>query len=68
LPRVGGKLPDSPLRFPARHGLGVAQAGVEDHPPEPPGFSPVTALLGEDGEVPQGQVAVEALVDEKSLP
>ena len=63
MPAVGGKLPDSPLRFPARHGLGVAWTDVEDHSPEPPGLRPVTALLGQDGEVPQCQVAVDALVD-----
>jgi hypothetical protein len=41
MPAVGGKLPDSPLRFPA--------------------------LLGQDGEVPQCQVAVDALVDAAEL-
>ena len=65
---VGGKRFGSLRRLPARYGLGVTWTGVEDHAPEPPGFSPVTALLGKDGEVTQGQVAVDALVDEKSLP
>ena len=60
MPTVGGKLLDLPLRFPSRHGLGVARAGVEDHSPEPPG-------LGQDGEVSQGQVAVDALVDATEL-
>ena len=63
MPAVGGKLPDSPLRFPAQHGLGVVWTDVEDHSPEPPGLRPVTALLGQDSEVPQCQVAVDALVD-----
>ena len=45
---------------PRDHGLGVARAGVEDHSPEPPG-------LGQDGEVSQGQVAVDALVDAAEL-
>jgi len=63
MPAVGGKLPGSPLRFPARHGLGVAWTDVEDHSPEPPGLRPVTALLGQDSEVPQCQVAVDALLD-----
>ena len=29
---------DSVQFFPSRHGLGVARAGVEHHPPEPPSF------------------------------
>ena len=59
----GGKLLDSLRRFPARHGLGVPRARVEDHPPEPQGLGQVTAVLGQDGEVAQGEVAVDALVD-----
>ena len=59
----GGKLLDSLRRFPARHGLGVTRARVEDHPPEPPCLGPVDALLGQDGEVAEGEVAVDALVD-----
>ncbi len=50
----GGKLLDSLRCFPARHGLGVARARVEDHPPEPPGFDLVAALFGHDGEVCAG--------------
>jgi len=56
----GGRRLDFPLSFPARHGLGVARAGVEDHSPVPPG-------LGQDGEVSQGQVAVDALLDAAEL-
>ncbi|MGB0067332.1 MAG: hypothetical protein WBQ11_04725, partial [Isosphaeraceae bacterium] len=53
----GGKLPDSPLRFPARHGLRVAWTGVEDYSPEPPRLGPLTAILGQNGEVAQGQAS-----------
>jgi len=42
---VGGKHLGSLRRFPARHGLGVAWTGVEDHIPEPAGLGPITALL-----------------------
>ena len=63
----GGKLFDSLRCFAARHGLGVARAGVEDHPPEPPGLGPVAAFFGHDDEVAQGQVAVDALVDAAEL-
>jgi len=56
-----------PLHFPARHGLGVAWTGVEDHPPQPSGLGPVTALLGQDGEIAEGQVAVDSLVDAAKL-
>jgi len=59
----GGKLLDSLRCFPARHGLGVARAGALDHPPEPPGRGAVAVFLGQNGEVAQGQVAVDALVD-----
>jgi len=63
-PAVGGKLLDLPRRLPARHGLGVvAWARFEDHSPEPPGLGPVAAFLGHDGEVAQGEVAVDALLD-----
>jgi len=48
---------------PARHGLRVAWTGVEDHSPQPPGLGPVAPLLGKDGEVAQGEVAIDALVD-----
>jgi hypothetical protein len=44
---ICGKLLDFPLRFPARHGFGVARAGVEDHFPEPPRFGLVTPFLGQ---------------------
>ena len=63
----GGKLLDSLRCFPARHGLGVARARVEDHSPELPGLGPVTAFLGQDGEVAQDEVAVDALVDATEL-
>ena len=53
LTKCGGKLLDLPLRFPSRHGLGVAWTGVEEQPPEPPGLGPVATLLGQDGEVAQ---------------
>ena len=62
----GGKSLDLIRSFPAR-GLGVALAGVEDHPPEPPGLGAVATLLGQDGEVAQGEVAVDALVDAAEL-
>ena len=60
---TGGKLLDSLRCFAARRGLGVARARVENHPPEPPGLGPVATLLGPDGEVVQGELAVDALVD-----
>jgi len=41
MPVTGEKVLGSPRRFPARHGLGVAWAGVEDHPPQPPGLGRV---------------------------
>ena len=63
LAQPGGKLLDSALRFPARHSLSVAWTGVEDHFPEPPGLGPVAPLLGQDGEVAQGEVSVDALID-----
>ena len=52
-----------PRRSASRHGLGVAWTGVEDHLPEPPGFSRIAAFLGQNGEVPHGEMAVDALVD-----
>ncbi len=67
LAQPGGRRLDFPLYFPARHGLGVARAGGEDHSPEPPGLDSVTALLGQDGEVAQGELAVDALVDAAEL-
>ncbi len=59
----GGKLLDSLCRFPARHGLGVARTRVEDHLPEPSGLGLVAALLGQEGEVAQSEVAVDVLID-----
>ena len=59
----GGKLLDSLCRFASRHGLGVVWAGVKDHPPEPLRLGPITAFFGQDGEVAQGEVAVDALID-----
>ena len=64
---AGGRCLDFPLCFPARHGLGVTRAGVEDHSPEPPDLGPAAPLLGQNGEVSQGQVAVDALVDAAEL-
>ena len=62
----GGKLVDSLRCFPARHSLGVARTRLEDHFPEP--LVPVAALLlGQDGEVAQGEVTVDALVDAPEL-
>ena len=66
-PAVGGELLDSLRCFPARHGLGIAWARVEDHPPEPLGLGPLAPLLGQDGEVAQCQVAVDAPVDAAEL-
>ncbi len=62
-----GKLLDSLRCIPACHGLGIARACVEDRFPEPERFGRITALLGQDGEVAQGQVAVDALVDATEL-
>src|SRR5271157_5953937 len=56
-----------PLCFPARRGLGVAWAGVEDHIPERPGLGPVARFFGQDGEVTQGEVAIDALIDATKL-
>jgi hypothetical protein len=67
LQAVGARLPDLPLGYPAPHGLGVAWTCVEDQPPEPPGFYRVAPLLGQDGEVAQGEVAVDSLVDAAEL-
>ena len=64
---TGGIFLDSPLSFPARHGLGVAWTCVENHSPEPPGLGPITALVGQDGEVAQGQMSIDALVDAREL-
>ena len=49
--------------LPRRHGLGVTWACVEDHPPEPPGLDAVATLFGQHGEVAQGEMAEDALVD-----
>src|SRR5271157_6509389 len=67
LAQPGGKLLDSALCFPARHSLSVAWTGVEDHFPEPPGLGPVAPLFGQNGEVAQCQVAVDALIDATKL-
>ncbi len=58
-----GKLLDSLHPFPACHGLGITRAGVEDHFPEPERFGRITALLGQHGEIAQGQVAIDALIN-----
>jgi hypothetical protein len=63
LQTVGEKLLGLPLRFLARHGFRVAWAGIEGHPPEPPGLDSVTALLGQNGKVPQGEVSVDVLIN-----
>ena len=62
-----GKLFDSLCRFASRHGLGVVWAGFKDHPPEPLRLGPITALFGQDGQVAQGEVAVDALADAAEL-
>ena len=67
LAQPGGRRLGFPLCFPARHSLNVAWTGVEDHSPRPPGLDAVAALLGQDGEVAQGEVAVDALVDAAKL-
>ena len=59
---VGGKLLGLPRCLPPRHGLGVAWTGVENHPPEAPGLGRVASLLGQNGEVAKGEVAVDFLV------
>jgi hypothetical protein len=58
---------DSPRQFTARHGLCVAWTVVENHYPEPPRLAPITALVGQDGEVAQSEVAVDTLVDAAEL-
>jgi hypothetical protein len=63
---IGGKLLASTQRFSPRHGLGVARARVEDHLPQP-GFERVAPLFGQNGEVAQGDVPVDALVDAVEL-
>ncbi len=63
----GGKILGSRRRFSAQHGLGVAWAGVENKAPEPLGFRAVAALFGENGEVAQGEVAVDALIHATEL-
>src|SRR5271157_4328423 len=55
-----GKLLDLLQCSDARRGLGVARARVEDHPPKAPGLGLVAPLLGPNGEVPQGEVTVDA--------
>jgi hypothetical protein len=62
-----GKLFDSMRSIPACHGLGISGACVEYHFPEPERFGRITALLGQDGEVAQSEVAVDALVDATEL-
>ncbi len=52
---------------PPRQGLGVAWSGVEDHVPQPLGFGAVAALFGEDSEVANGEMAVDALIDATEL-
>ncbi len=47
--------------------LRVAGAFVEDGPPELLGFVVVAAFLGKRGEVAQGEVAVDALIDAAKL-
>jgi hypothetical protein len=63
----GPELLDLQRCFPARRGLGVAWAGVEDHIPERPGLGPVATFFGQDGEVTQGEVAIDALIDATKL-
>ena len=67
LAQPGGRRLDFPLCFPAPHSPSVARTGVEDHAPEPPGLGPVAALLGRNGEVAEGEVAVDSLVDATEL-
>ena len=67
LTKPGGKLLDLPLCFTSSRGLGIAGTCVQDYFPESPGLGPVTALLGQDGEGAQGQVAADALVDAAEL-
>ena len=62
-----GKLLDSLRSIPACHGLGIARACVEDHFPEPERFGRITALFSQDGEVSQGQMAVDTLIDATEL-
>ncbi len=61
--RSGGKLFDSPGLFLARYGLAISGTRFEDHPPYSPRFIGVAALFGQHGEVAQGQMAVDALID-----
>jgi len=68
LATVGESRLDSPPCFPARHGLGIAWVRLEHHPSETPGLDSVTALVGQNGEIAQGEVAVDALVDATERP
>src|SRR5271157_2829705 len=49
------------------HRLAVALALVEYPSPQPSGFIPVPPLLGQRCQVPQGEMAVDALVDAAEL-
>jgi len=64
-PRFTATLPRA--TWPGRRPHGIAWTCVEDHFPEPPGLDALAPLLGQDGEVSQGEVAVDALVDAAEL-
>jgi len=63
----GGELFASPRCFSACHGLGIARARLENHPPQPHRFGRITALLGQDGEIAEGEMTIDALIDAAEL-
>ncbi len=63
----GGELFASLRCFSACHGLGIARARLENHPPQPHCFGRITAILGQDGEIAQGEMTVDALADAAEL-
>jgi hypothetical protein len=63
----GGELFASLRCFSACHGLAIARARLENHPPQPHRFGRITALLGQDGEIAEGEMTVDALIDAAEL-
>ena len=50
-----------------RHSVGIARTRGEHQLPEARWFIPVAALFGQDGEVAQSEMAIDALVDAAKL-
>ncbi len=63
LKSLGPEPPHSLRSVAPSQGFGIAWASFENHPPQPPRFILVAPLLGDHGEVAQGQVTVDALID-----